>query len=69
MSEFEEQILPIENPSYGSFKGYKVRFVGFKKLPYRFSSWGWAGGKILLNKLAEQFGEFDLVIDTINHHP
>jgi hypothetical protein len=64
MSEFEEQMLPIENPSYGSFKGYKVRFVGFKKLPYRFSSWGWGGGKPLLNKLADQFGEFDLVIDS-----
>ena len=63
MGKFEEQILTIENPSYGPFKGYKVRFVGFKKLPYRFSSWGWRGGKPLLNKLADQFGEFDLVID------
>jgi hypothetical protein len=63
MSESDEQILSIENPSYGPFKGFKVRFVGFEKLPYRFSNYGWGGGKPLLEKLADQFGEFDLVID------
>jgi len=47
MEDNQEHELTINNASYGSFNGFKVKFVGFKKIPYRFSIYGWPGGKCL----------------------
>jgi hypothetical protein len=39
-----------------------VRFIGFDKVPYPFSSLGWPGGKQLLIELKKALGNFNLII-------
>jgi hypothetical protein len=54
--------LTVQNKNYGEFNGFTIEFVGFAKIPWRFSGLGFAAGKHLLEQLKERFGEFELVV-------
>ncbi|MBI2851806.1 MAG: DUF4263 domain-containing protein [Chloroflexi bacterium] len=54
--------ITIENDKYAEFKGFKINFIGFDKVPWRFSPKGFTTGKYILGRFKERFGEFGLTI-------
>lgn len=62
MVKTKELKLTIENETYGEFKGFQITFDGFNKVPFRFSSQGFASLKYLLERLQKEFGAFKLIV-------
>jgi len=62
MTKSKSVRLTIQNKNYGEFNGFTIEFVGFAKIPWRFSGLGFAAGKHLLEQLKKRFGEFELIV-------